>query len=81
MSPRFAAGTAVEVFYRMERDGEGYFPVPNQAARCLKPRFGMTDGGSFHAEDGASVAHMKSRIDGSVMAIPAKKSDEATRTS
>ena len=55
MSPRFAAGTAVEVFYRMERDGEGYFPVPNQAARCLKPRFGMTDGGSFHAEDGASI--------------------------
>ena len=40
----YRAGTEVEVFYRMERDGEGYFPVTTYAARCLKPRFGMTDG-------------------------------------
>ena len=40
----YKAGEMVEVFHRMERDGEGYFPVSNQAARCLKPRFGMTDG-------------------------------------
>ena len=40
----YAAGTEIEVFYRLERDGEGYFPVPNYAARCLKPRFGQTDG-------------------------------------
>ena len=40
----YEAGAEVEVFYRLERDGEGYFPVPNYAARCLKPRFGMTDG-------------------------------------
>ena len=44
MAPRYRAGTEVEVFYRLERDGEGYFPVSNYAARCLKPRFGMTDG-------------------------------------
>jgi len=40
----YAAGSEVEVFYRLTRDGEGFFPVPNQAARCFKPRFGMTDG-------------------------------------
>lgn len=40
----YLAGTLVEVFHRLERDGEGYFPVSNLAARCLKPRFGMTDG-------------------------------------
>ena len=40
----YCAGTEVEVFYRLERDGEGYFPVPNYAARCIKPRFGITDG-------------------------------------
>ena len=40
----YRAGTEVEVFYRMERDGEGYFPVANFGARCLTPRHGMTDG-------------------------------------
>ena len=40
----YRAGSIVEVFYRMERDGEGYFPVANFGARCLTPRFGMTDG-------------------------------------
>ena len=43
-SRHYPAGTEVEVFYRLERDGEGYFPVDNYAARCLRPRFGMTDG-------------------------------------
>lgn len=40
---RYREGELVEVFYRMNQE-EGYFPVPNHAARCLKPRFGRTDG-------------------------------------
>ena len=42
--PTYRKDEEVEVFYRFSRDDEGYFPVHNHAAMCLKPRFGQTDG-------------------------------------
>ena len=40
----YRKGDRVQVFYRMNTDPGGYFPVPNLAAGCLRPRFGRTDG-------------------------------------
>jgi hypothetical protein len=43
-SVQYRKGDPVQVFYRMNADAGGYFPVPNLAAGCLRPRFGRTDG-------------------------------------
>ena len=40
----YKRGEMVEVFYRMGRDDGCYFPVASQAAVCLRPRFGKSDG-------------------------------------
>ena len=39
----YRTGEIVEIFYRFSKE-EGYFPVPSLAVRCLRPRFGRTDG-------------------------------------
>jgi hypothetical protein len=41
--PTYRTGETVEIFYRMSNE-EGYFPVDSLAMRCLRPRFGRTDG-------------------------------------
>ena len=41
--PTYRTGEIVEIFYRMSNE-EGYFPVDSLAMRCLRPRFGRTDG-------------------------------------
>ena len=41
--PSYRKGEIVEIFYRMSKE-EGYFPVDSLAMRCLRPRFGRTDG-------------------------------------
>ena len=41
--PSYRTGEVIEIFYRMSNE-EGYFPVDSLAMRCLRPRFGRTDG-------------------------------------